>query len=82
VNCRCDGVFSRVAVAHSSQGQGHKSHIHVAHAGTYAKLGLDPVSVGDVRGFRANEMTEIRRIVVENGQFFLERWYEYFDGED
>jgi len=35
----------------------------------------------DVRGFRANEMTDIRRIVIENAGFFLERWYEYFDGE-
>jgi hypothetical protein len=23
-----------------------------------------------------------RLIVVENAQFFLERWYEYFDGEN
>ena len=42
-------------------------HIHVAHAGRYAKFWLDPVAVADVRGFRANEMTDIRRIVIENG---------------
>lgn len=57
-------------------------HIHVAHAERYAKFWLDPVGVADVRGFRANEMTDIRKIVVENAQFFLERWYEYFDGEN
>jgi len=56
-------------------------HIHVAHAGRYAKFWLDPVLVGEVRGFRANEMTDIRAIVVENARFFLERWHEYFDGE-
>ena len=38
--------------------------------------------VADVRGFRANEMTEIRQIVTENAQFFLEKWYEYFGGEN
>jgi hypothetical protein len=27
-------------------------HIHVAHAGRYAKFWLEPVSVADVRGFR------------------------------
>ena len=57
-------------------------HIHVAHAERYAKFWLDPVGVADARGFRANEMTNIRKIVVENAQFFLERWYEYFDGEN
>ncbi len=57
-------------------------HIHVAHAGRYAKFWLDPVLVADVRGFRANEMTDIRKMVVENAQFFLEKWYDYFDGEN
>ncbi|MGO9257375.1 MAG: DUF4160 domain-containing protein [Bryobacteraceae bacterium] len=79
--------------AHSSQGQGvsvllfqHEGreppHIHVSHAGRYAKFCLDPVSAAGVRGFRANEMTGIRTIVIENAQFFLERWYEYFDREN
>lgn len=78
--------------AHSSESQGDRffffsiegrepPHIHVAHAGRYAKFWLEPVLVADVRGFRANEMTEIRGLVIENAQFFLERWYEYFDGE-
>lgn len=53
-------------------------HIHVANGGHYAKFWLDPVSVADVRGFRGHEMTEIRRIVVENDTFFLEKWHEYF----
>jgi len=56
-------------------------HIHVAHAGRYAKFWLEPVSVADVRGFCGHEMTEIREIVVENAPFFLERWHEYFRGE-
>jgi hypothetical protein len=48
-------------------------HIHVAHAGRYAKFWLEPVSVADARGVRAHEMIEIRQIVVENAQFFLEK---------
>lgn len=53
-------------------------HIHVANAGRYAKFWIEPVSVADVRGFRGHEMTEIRRIVVENEKFFSEKWHEYF----
>ena len=53
-------------------------HIHVAHAGRYAKFWLQPVTLAEVRGFRSHELTEIRRIVLENRQFFLEEWNEYF----
>ncbi len=56
-------------------------HIHVAHAGRYAKFWLEPVSVADVRGFRGHEMTEIRQIVVEKQQFLPEKWHEYFGGK-
>lgn len=54
------------------------SHIHVAHAGRYAKFWLEPVSVADVRGFRSHEITEVREIVIENASFFLEKWHGYF----
>jgi len=56
-------------------------HIHVAHAGRYAKFWLEPVSVADVRGFRGHETTEIRDIVRENASLFLEKWHEYFGGK-
>jgi hypothetical protein len=56
-------------------------HIHVAHAGRYAKFWLEPVELANNRGFRDHELTEIRKIVVENGQFFLEKWHEYFSGK-
>jgi len=56
------------------------SHIHVAHAGRYAKFWLEPVALAQVRGFRGHELTEIRQIVLQHRQFFLERWYEYFGG--
>lgn len=58
-------------------------HIHVAHAGRYAKFWLEPVAVGlaNNRGFRGHELTEIREIVIENREFFLEKWHEYFSGK-
>ena len=56
-------------------------HIHVAHAGRYAKFWLEPVALADNRGFRGHELTEIRQIVAENQEFFLEKWHEYFGRE-
>ena len=56
-------------------------HIHVAHAGRYAKFWLRPVSLANNRGFRGHQLTEIRDMVVENRRFFLEKWHEYFGGE-
>ena len=56
-------------------------HIHVAHAGRYAKFWLEPVELANNRGFRDHELTEIRKIVMENREFFLEKWHEYFIGK-
>ena len=56
-------------------------HIHVAHAGRYAKFWLEPVELASVRGFRGHELTEIERIVSEHRELFLERWNEYFGGQ-
>jgi len=53
-------------------------HIHVAHAGRYAKFWLEPVGLAHNRGFRGHELTEINRLVMEHQRFFLEKWHEYF----
>ena len=57
------------------------AHIHVAHAGRYAKFWLEPVALANNRGFRGHELTEIREIVVESRDFLLEKWHAYFGGE-
>ncbi len=56
-------------------------HIHVAHAGQYAKFWLDPVMLASNRGFRSHELTAIQRLVGENRQLFLEKWNDYFSGK-
>jgi len=56
-------------------------HMHVAHAGRYAKFWLEPVELANNHGFRGHELTEIRKIVIENREFLLEKWYEYFSEE-
>ena len=57
------------------------SHIHVAHAGRYAKFWLDPVTLASNRGFRSHELTVIRNLVLEHRDFFLEKWNAYFGGK-
>ena len=56
-------------------------HIHVAHAGRYAKFWLEPVALADVRGFRDHELTEIRVLVERNRSLFQRKWDEYFGGK-
>jgi hypothetical protein len=56
-------------------------HIHVAHAGRYAKFWLETVTLADNRGFRGHELTELRQIVAESRDFFQERWHDYFGGK-
>lgn len=55
-------------------------HVHIAHAGRYAKFWLDPVNLASNSGFRSHELMVIRKIVQENREFFLERWNAYFSG--
>jgi hypothetical protein len=55
-------------------------HIHVAHAGRYAKFWLDPVALASNRGFRSHELTALGELVLENREFFLEQWDAYFGG--
>ena len=56
-------------------------HIHVAHAGRYAKFWLDSMTLASSRGFRSHELTTIRQLVEENREFFLEKWNAYFSGK-
>ncbi|MBZ5542994.1 MAG: DUF4160 domain-containing protein [Acidobacteriia bacterium] len=57
-------------------------HIHVAQAGRYAKFWLDPLTLASNRGFRSHELTVIRELVLENRDWFLEKWNAYFSGQE
>jgi hypothetical protein len=56
-------------------------HIHVSHAGRYAKFWLEPVTLTSNRGFRSHELTVIRRLVLEHRELFLEKCNAYFSGK-
>jgi hypothetical protein len=57
-------------------------HIHVAQAGRYAKFWLDPLTLASNRGFRSHELTVLRELVLENRDWFLEKWNAYFSGQE
>lgn len=53
-------------------------HIHVEQAERFAKFWLTPVTLADARGFRSNELGELRRLVEEHHALFEEKWHEHF----
>lgn len=52
-------------------------HIHVQRERFHAKYWLDPISFADGRGFRAAELREIERIIVENQALLRSKWDEH-----
>jgi hypothetical protein len=57
---------------------GEPPHIHIQREKSVAKFWLDPVVLEKAGGFKAHELNEIGKLVRENRDFLLERWYEYF----
>ena len=56
-------------------------HIHVEAAGRYAKFWVAPVSLAASANFRSHELTELRRIVLEQSDFLKEKWDEFFGSQ-
>jgi hypothetical protein len=59
--------------------QGEPAHIHVQRDAALAKFWLTPVALARSRGFAAQELTRLLRMVGEQREMFLEHWNEYFD---
>ena len=53
-------------------------HIHVDRDDQSAKFWLDSVALARNLGFGPTELRRIHRLVVENRNFLLEKWYEHF----
>jgi len=56
-------------------------HIHVEKEGGTAKFDLGNAELIRSRRFNAKEIGEIRKIVVENLEFFKSKWNEYFNNQ-
>lgn len=57
---------------------GEPPHIHVQRENLVAKFWLNPVQLEKAGGFKAQELSRIGRLIQENQEYLLERWYEYF----
>ena len=52
-------------------------HVHVFKSGHECKVWLDDLSVAFNRGFKPQEIAEIRRMVAERRAEIVERWLEH-----
>ena len=55
--------------------EGHEPrHIHVEHAEKYAEFWLEPIELAESRGFRNHELSELRRMIEEHQDEFIDAW--------
>lgn len=58
-------------------------HIHVRKGEGDGKIWLEPGIIEEyLEGFKSQQNTQIRKIVNENKDYFIEKWYEYFQDKD
>jgi hypothetical protein len=55
-------------------------HIHVERDDNVAKYWLEPVALSSNHGFRSHELTQVRTLVIQHREQFLEAWHGYFAG--
>jgi hypothetical protein len=53
-------------------------HIHVERDDKVAKYWLDPIRLCQSGGFNRFELKQVRRIIEDNRDSFVEAWNEYF----
>lgn len=54
-------------------------HIHIENENKTAKFNLEPFELVYTRRFNASEIAEMRKLVVENKEFLIKKWNEYFN---
>ena len=54
------------------------AHVHVEAGEAYAKFWLSPVRLAFSTHFSVKRLTEVRKLIEENENRFLEKWNEYF----
>jgi Domain of unknown function (DUF4160) len=55
-------------------------HVHVERDDSEAKFWLDPVRLQWSVDFSAKEINKIEQLILENQQYLLEKWNEFFNG--
>ncbi len=56
-------------------------HIHIEKDNKTAKFNLEPLELIYTRRFKALEMLEMRKLVEENLEYLINKWYEYFNSK-
>ena len=54
-----------------------RMHVHVFKSGSECKIWMDDLALAFNRGFKPNEVAEIRRMVSERRAEIVERWLEH-----
>lgn len=54
-------------------------HIHVETAENAAKFWLRPIELAWTAGYNSKELRQVRELVEEHTNFFVEKWYEHFN---
>ncbi len=62
-----------------SHDRGEPPHVHVDRENDTAKFWLDPVALAFNIGFRAKELRDVQRVVIEHATEWLEIWHDNFD---
>ncbi len=57
-----------------------RMHVHVFKTGRECKVWLDDLTVAFNHGFKAHEVTEIRRLISDRRAEIVERWLEHERG--
>ena len=52
-------------------------HVQIETAENAAKFWLSPISLDWAVGYNSKELRQIRELVKEHADFFLEKWYEH-----
>ncbi len=54
-------------------------HVHVERDNRIAKFWIEPVRLQRSGGFSRKEIGQIQKLVEENKQLCLDKWYDYFN---
>jgi hypothetical protein len=54
-------------------------HIHVEKGYGTAKFDLIPVELVKSKNFKASEINDVRKLVIEHQELFKDKWNEYFN---
>lgn len=63
---------------YSNEGQ-EPIHVHVRHAGGYAKFWLTPVQLDCAESMKVKELARAEELIKENKSIIRSKWHEIFD---